>query len=83
MQVDIDNKLVFPSIVHTNLRSDIVLWSEAVKRLIIIKLTVPWETLGNRMRGGQREEKVQVYRTSRSLQPKMLAYLVVPLRSSR
>ncbi|KAH3696664.1 hypothetical protein DPMN_084140 [Dreissena polymorpha] len=29
MKVYLDNKLVFPSIVRTNLRSDIVLWSEA------------------------------------------------------
>ncbi|KAH3690618.1 hypothetical protein DPMN_191304 [Dreissena polymorpha] len=28
MKVDIGNKLDFPSIVQTNLRSDIVLWSE-------------------------------------------------------
>jgi len=37
-------KRVFPGIVKTNLRPDIVLWSETGKKLIMIKLTVPWET---------------------------------------
>ena len=44
MQVDLDSKLVFPSIVQTTLRPDIVLWSNPGKRLIVIELTVPWET---------------------------------------
>ena len=44
MKVNLHNKLVFTSIVQTNLRPDIVPWSEAGKRLIIIELTVPWET---------------------------------------
>jgi hypothetical protein len=44
MRVDLGKKLVFPSIVHTNLRPDIVLWSEKRKKLIMIELTVPLET---------------------------------------
>lgn len=44
MEVDLGKKLVFPSIVQTNLRPDIVLWSEKGKKLIMIELTVPWET---------------------------------------
>ena len=35
---------MFPSIVHTNLRPDIVLWSQTGRKLIMIELTVPWET---------------------------------------
>jgi len=42
--VDIGKKLVFPGIVQTNLRPDIILGSETVTKLIMIELTVPWET---------------------------------------
>ena len=45
IEVDLGKKLVFPGIVQTNLRPDIVLWSERGKmKLIMIELTVPWET---------------------------------------
>jgi glycerol kinase len=44
MEVDLSKKLVFPSIDLTNLRSYIVLWSEKEKKLVMIELTVPWET---------------------------------------
>ena len=44
MAVDLGKKLVFPGIVQTNLRPDIVLWSETGKKLVVIELTVPWET---------------------------------------
>ena len=44
MEVDLGKKLVFPGIVQTNLRPDIVLWSETGKKLIVIELTVPWES---------------------------------------
>jgi hypothetical protein len=44
LEVDLGKKLVFPSIVHTNLRPDIVLWSQTGRKLIMIELTVPWET---------------------------------------
>ena len=39
---DLDRKLRIPEIVPTNLRPDMVLWSAAMKK-IIIELTVPWE----------------------------------------
>jgi len=44
MEVDLGKKLVFPGIVQTNLRPDIILWSETGKKLIVIELIVPWET---------------------------------------
>lgn len=44
MRVDLDKQLVFPrEIVDTALRPDIVMWSTAAKRVLIIELTVPWE----------------------------------------
>jgi hypothetical protein len=39
MEVDLSKKLVFPSIVQTNLRPDIVLLSDKGKKLIMIELT--------------------------------------------
>ena len=45
MEVDLGRRLVFPDIVQTTLRPHIVLLSEAGKKLIIIELTVPWETI--------------------------------------
>ena len=44
MLVDLKKKLVFPNIVQTTLRPDIVIWSEKNKRLAMIELTVPWES---------------------------------------
>ena len=44
MEVDLGKKLVFPDIVQTKLRPDIVLWSEVGKKLVIVELTVPWES---------------------------------------
>ena len=44
MEVDLGKRLVFPDVVQTTLRPDIVLWSKAGKKLIVIELTVPWET---------------------------------------
>ena len=44
MEVDLGKRLVFPDIVQTTLRPDIVLWSRTGKKLIAIELTVPWET---------------------------------------
>ena len=44
LKADLDKKLVFPPIVQTSLRPDIVLHSPAMKRLVMIELTVPWET---------------------------------------
>uniref|UniRef100_A0A3B1JD36 Reverse transcriptase domain-containing protein n=1 Tax=Astyanax mexicanus TaxID=7994 RepID=A0A3B1JD36_ASTMX len=44
MQVDLDQRLVFPpEIVTTSLRPDLVLWSTAQKSVFIVELTVPWE----------------------------------------
>ena len=44
MEVDLGKRLVFPDVVQTTLRPDVVLWSETGKKLIVIELTVPWET---------------------------------------
>ena len=44
MEVDLWKRLVFPDIVQTTLRPDIVLRSRTVKKLIATELTVPWET---------------------------------------
>ena len=44
MEVDLGKRLVFPDVVQTTLRPDIVLWSKTGKKLIVIELTVPWET---------------------------------------
>ena len=43
LEVDLDRKLRFPEIVPTNLRPDMVLWWAAMKKIVIIELTVPWE----------------------------------------
>ena len=43
MKVDLERKLQFPEIIHTNLRPDIVIWSQKNKKIIAIELTVPWE----------------------------------------
>jgi hypothetical protein len=44
MAADLGKKLVFPDIVPTALRPDIVLWSNTSKRLVMVELTVPWES---------------------------------------
>ena len=44
MEVDFGKRLVFPDVVQTTLRPDIVPWSKTGKKLIVIELTVPWET---------------------------------------
>ena len=45
LRVDLNTPLIFPlEIVETNLRPDMVLWSRKLKHVIIIELTVPWET---------------------------------------
>ena len=44
MQVDLDQKLLFPpEILTTSLRPDLVMWSSSRKVVLIIELTVPWE----------------------------------------
>ena len=42
-RVDLNRRLFFPDVVHTNLRPDIVLWSEKGRKIILVELTVPWE----------------------------------------
>ena len=44
IEVDLGKNLAFPGMVKTNFRPEIVLWSETGKKLILIELTVPWET---------------------------------------
>ncbi len=42
--VDLEEALKFPiHIVDTNLRPDIIVWSDATKRVHLAELTVPWE----------------------------------------
>jgi len=44
MEVDLERQLQFPQeICSTTLRPDVVLWAAAVKSVILIELTVPWE----------------------------------------
>ncbi len=44
MQVDLDQKLRFPpEIITTNLRPDLILWSNSHKSLFIVELIVPLE----------------------------------------
>ncbi len=44
MEVDLGRQLQFPQeICSTTLRPDVVLWSAAVKSVVLIELTVPWE----------------------------------------
>ena len=44
MKADLGIQLVFPNIVHTTKRPDIVIWSPNDKTLVKVELTVPWET---------------------------------------
>ncbi|XP_060082431.1 uncharacterized protein LOC132561748 [Ylistrum balloti] len=43
MRVDLNKRLVFPDVVHTTLRPDIVIWSQQRQKVILVELTVPWE----------------------------------------
>ncbi|XP_033747101.1 uncharacterized protein LOC117332324 [Pecten maximus] len=43
MRVDLGQRLAFPEVVQTNLRPDILLWSQQGKKMIMIELIVPWE----------------------------------------
>ena len=44
LRADIGGKLTFPEIVETTLRPDIVLFSRSKEKLVLVELTVPWET---------------------------------------
>ena len=44
LRVDLDKRLVFPFEIETRLRPDMILFSSTTKLLIIIELTVPWES---------------------------------------
>ena len=44
MSVDLKQKLAFPNIIQTSLRRDIVIWSDKDKCLVMVELTVPWES---------------------------------------
>ena len=42
--IDLEERLVFPThITITNLRPDIIIWSDRSKIVLIVELTVPWE----------------------------------------
>ena len=43
-RAEIGGKLTFPEIVETTLRPDTVLFSRSKTKLILVELTVPWET---------------------------------------
>ena len=43
MSADLQKRLRFPPIVETQLRPDIVIWSEKEKKIAVVELTVPWE----------------------------------------
>ena len=45
MSADVGEKLDFPrDICTTNLRPDIVIWSKHTKQVLLVELTVPWES---------------------------------------
>ena len=44
MVVDLKRRLVFPSVVQTTQRPDMVIWSAKDKCLVMVELTVPWES---------------------------------------
>ena len=43
MKVDLGKQLVFPNIIYTAQRPDIVIWSPNDRKLVMVKLTVSWE----------------------------------------
>ena len=44
LMVDLEKKLVFPRVVETRLRPDMLLQSSSSQKLVMVELTVPWET---------------------------------------
>ncbi|KAH3830413.1 hypothetical protein DPMN_103657 [Dreissena polymorpha] len=74
MKVDLNNKLVSPSIVPADK-------PQARHRAVVRGSETTHHdrincSLGNQMRRGLREEKVPIYRTARSLQSNRLAFLL-------
>ena len=44
LRTDLDKMLIFPShIAITNKRPDLIIWSDSIKRVLLVELTVPWE----------------------------------------
>lgn len=56
MQADLGRRLVFPTIIATNLRPDIILWSYECKKIIMVGLT---KFHGKRERGGLQKANYQ------------------------
>lgn len=67
-------RLVFPAIVQTTLRPDIVLWSKTGKKLIATKLTVLWVA---RCEEAYERREQSTQRIPGHVRVKRLAYLVV------
>jgi len=44
MKVDLGKQLVVSNIIYTAQRPDIVIWSPNDRKLVMVELTVPWET---------------------------------------
>ncbi len=77
MKVDLQQKLVFPDVVQTNLRPDIVIWSTAPKKMILLELTAPWAERTDE----SNEIAVKVPRTGRYVQGERVHHLDLPCRS--
>ena len=45
MKVELGKQLVYPNIIHTAQRPDIVIWSPNDRKLVMVELTVPLETI--------------------------------------
>lgn len=73
MAVDVGGRLQFLEVVHTTLRSDIVLWSIKDQKIILVELTAPWEE-GR----GPPEEGLEVLVLSPGLQGQGLASVALP-----
>ena len=63
MRVDFGKRLVFSVVVHTNLRPDVVIWSQSGEKMILVELTVPWEEGLRRLVNEQRRPGIHMYCT--------------------
>jgi len=43
MRVDLGRRLLFLDVVQTSLPPDVVIWSDSLRQIIVIELTVTWE----------------------------------------